>query len=200
MIINPHFKSELKYALSQYPDSYFTAAGKTKEAVFADKEGLEAAAMIFQKNYEDYDCDYDWSMRDGIETVFGIKIPENANDSVDDQKNSFIVQTPHGMLHVYDKKESEYPGVYIDLLHADGSTTTLAMVEYIPGGEGICDYNPTWSVEMVRQEAEVPLERIEKDEEGNDRISAGFVTRGWPDEEHEEDRHFRIFHYGYQKE
>jgi len=104
----------------------------------------------------------------------------------------FEIDTPHGTLEVYNKDDDEYPGVWIDLQQPSGQNVTLAMVEYIPGGEGIADYNPYTPKEMQRQEAEVPPSRRE-----GESVSPGFVTRSWPDEIHDEDNHHRTFHTGY---
>ncbi len=107
-------------------------------------------------------------------------------------EHDFSVQTPHGELHVYDKRDNEYPGVWVDLKQPDGHDITLAMVEYISGGEGISDYDPGNPSLMQRQREEVPPCRRE-----GDTVSAGFVTRSWPDETHNEDDHNRTFHHGY---
>lgn len=108
------------------------------------------------------------------------------------KEKDFTVETPHGTLHVFDKEDEEYPGTWITLQQPDGYEATLAMVEYIPGGEALCDYNPQSRSEMRRQENEVPESR----REGN-HISAGFVTRSWPDDTHDGDNHNRTFHIGY---
>ena len=283
MIINPHYQQELEYQLSQYSEQFFQSFGKSKEEVLDDKDSIERAAYIFQKNHEEYDCDYDWSMKDAIEEVFGIKIQESSNKPIaidvkptrDDkikifrklrvselgqikserllyltdsrfgqirkpvmvlgitqqdemekslrmvnlredvpvverrplakypdiwfleEEDGFIVQTPHGLLWANNKRDSEYPGVYVELVQPDGRNTTLAMVEYIPRGEGLCDYMPTNLSEMERQTREVPVVRCEHDDSGNPCVSEGFVTRAWPDEEHDEDFHMRTFHFGY---
>ncbi len=106
----------------------------------------------------------------------------------------FEVPTPHGTLCVYDKGDEEYPGVMVDLKEKN---IGLAMVEYIPGGEGVTDYDPKHPAEMGRQTAEVVPQRWDTDLYGNDCVSAGFVTRSWPDELHDQDRHLRTFHFGY---
>lgn len=115
-------------------------------------------------------------------------------DPVHPQKEKdFTVETPHGTLHVMDKGDKEYPGTWIFLQQPEGNEIALAMVEYIPGGEALCDYTPQNRSEMIRQENEVPQSRRE-----GQYISAGFVTRSWPDDSHDEEYHNRTFHTGYE--
>ena len=101
-------------------------------------------------------------------------------------ENGFTVETPDGTLHAYDKGNSEYPGVMIDLLvPGDDIPIGLAMTEYIPANsEGMNDFIP-----------DQPM-----DEETNDLyVTGGLVTRTWPDEVHAEDDHKRVFHFGYKR-
>lgn len=116
-------------------------------------------------------------------------------------ENGFTVETPHGTLHAYDKNNSEYPGVMVDLfVPGDDVPIGLAMTEYIPSSsEGMSDYIPGQPMEMWAQFKEIPNRRIATDPETNDLyVTAGFVTRAWPDEVHAEDKHKRVFHFGYQ--
>lgn len=116
-------------------------------------------------------------------------------------ENGFTVETPHGTLHAYNKNDSEYPGVMVDLfVPGDDVPIGLAMTEYIPSSsEGMSDYIPGQPMEMWAQFKEVPNRRIATDPETNDLyVTAGFVTRAWPDEVHAEDKHKRVFHFGYQ--
>lgn len=117
---------------------------------------------------------------------------------------TFSVKTPHGTLIAYDKDDAEYPGIMVELeptYNPDDQNVALAMIEYIPGGEGIADYDPRHPNEVMRQNLEVPPERREKSENFPDQeqVTAGFVTRSWPDEIHQIDRHYRTFHYGYKR-
>ena len=53
-------------------------------------------------------------------------------------KREFFVDTPIGPLHIYAKHEGvdsldDYPGVYIDIVKADGSSELLACVEFDSG-------------------------------------------------------------------
>lgn len=117
-------------------------------------------------------------------------------------ENGFTVETPDGTLHAYDKGNSEYPGVMIDLLvPGDDIPVGLAMTEYIPANsEGMNDFIPDQPMEMWAQFKEVPNRRIAVDEETNDLyVTGGLVTRAWPDEVHAEDNHKRVFHFGYKR-
>jgi len=133
-------------------------------------------------------------------------------------EDGFTVETPDGTLHVYDKGNTEYPGVMVDLYPAHAQkedVVGLTMVEYIPGGEGVCSYM-LGSLDAMREEFnEVPPDRmVHKDgtpvslEEYNNvplckaatteyHVTSGLVTRAWPDETHDEENHRRVFHHGY---
>lgn len=118
----------------------------------------------------------------------------------------FTVDTPHGTLKAYDNCNDEYPGICVDLINTDPTKDdiTLNWTEYIPGGEGICDFNPNPTyqdkIEIERQRQEVPNERTTTNEYGRTCVSAGFVTRAWPNETESEDFHIRTFHFGYPTE
>ena len=127
-------------------------------------------------------------------------------------EDGFLVNTPDGILHAYSKRDPEYPGISVYLYRSeDEQPIGLSMTEYIPGGEGLCGWDPN-NPGLARQEiAEVPVERIETEDgkpvtnkygitpanAGNYRISAGLVTRAWEDELSDVDSHRRVFHYGY---
>ena len=84
------------------------------------------------------------------------------------------------------------------------------MTEYIPGGEGLCDWDISHPNEMRRQiqeckgriinsktgeagKADTITAAASKDYE----VTSGFVTRTWKNEaSNEEDQH-RVFHVGY---
>jgi len=126
-------------------------------------------------------------------------------------ENGFTVDTPDGVLHAIDSGgDEDYPGIRIDL-HRDGNDIpiSLSMTEYIPGGEGVYGYDPAHPAQMQDEFDEVPLERI-VDEKGESiasksevtthsghTVSAGLVSRAWPDEAHNEAYHKRVFHIGY---
>jgi len=140
------------------------------------------------------------------ETYFPLEADENRYISADEElkfqiqptplhsppEHDFSLDTPHGTLHIYDKQDDEYPGVWIDLQQPGTADITLAMVEYIPGGEGLSDYIPSRPDEMRRQLEEVPETR-----RTGTQVTAGFVTRSWPDDTHDNDTHKRTFHSGY---
>lgn len=132
-----------------------------------------------------------------------IKVPFNgqeaitSNDEVEIyEKASMEIDTPDGTLIVEDKLDDEYPGVWISV-NANQQNTVLSMVEYIPGGEGVCDYNPSNASETERQRNEIPLQRLQTDNHGHINVAAGLVTRAWPCDNENEEFHYRCFHYGY---
>ena len=145
--------------------------------------------------------------------ITAVKIPEyqphtrlQPEEVTVEARISMLVNTPHGIMRVIDKCDDEYPGVWVELAQTKRNTT-LAMVEYIPGGEGTCDYQPSCMTEMRRQDSEVPPERRHKRTDNDDpntpwfnkdEVTEGFVTRAWPNEDGDEEHHIRTFHFGYQ--
>lgn len=134
------------------------------------------------------------------------------NASIED---GFCIETPDGILHASGILNSEYPGIEINLYRpGDDYPIRLSMTEYIPGGECLCGFDPAHPEESQREIDEVPAERIvttdgkhitSKDgihysNSGNYRITAGLVSRAWPNEVEDEDDHRRVFHSGYKKE
>lgn len=111
----------------------------------------------------------------------------------------FFVDTPDGVMTAYRTGDIDYLGIAVER-KADRPgepDITLSLTEYIPGGEGICDYDLAHPDEMHRQGCEVPEERRRTRPDGGQEVSAGFVTRGWPNETDDPEYHQRIFHYGY---
>lgn len=103
---------------------------------------------------------------------------------------SFEVPTPHGVLRVKDKCDTDYPGVVVETPNpCKGDNLpdiTLTMVEYVPGGEVVYD-------------DDIPRTRMDlHPADSGGILKPGFVTRAWADELHDENRHNRTFHYGYQ--
>lgn len=106
----------------------------------------------------------------------------------------FLVETPDGMLVAFQAGDANYPAVEVDI-RGNGDNDpdiTLSLTEYIPGGEGISDYDPSHPDEMSRQRSEVPTERIQTNRGGNEEVSAGFVTRAWPNEAADQESHHII--------
>lgn len=118
-----------------------------------------------------------------------------------EQAAELTVDTPDGTIRVSDKLDKDYPGVLVDLPTAMGSPI-LAMVEYIPAGEGACDYDPAHPDHMEAQKAELvpPRRRTVHNDDGTEswEATAGLVTRSWPDDTNNPDIHLRTFHYGYE--
>lgn len=132
-----------------------------------------------------------------------IRVPFNgqeaiaSNDEVEIyEKASMEIETPDGTLIVEDKLDDEYPGVWVSVQNKKGKTT-LSLVEYITGGEGICDYMPGHNKEMERQRKEVPPQRLQQDKNGTPTVTKGLVTRAWPCNNKDDEFHYRNFHYGY---
>lgn len=153
------------------------------------------------KNHTDYITFVDTKFHPWCYTVGGWQC-EYGKDWWVEVENGFTVETPDGTLHAYDKGNSEYPGVMIDLLvPGDNIPVGLAMTEFIPAkSEGMNDFIPDKLMKMWAQFKEVPNQRIAVDEETNDLyVTGGLVTRAWPDEVHVEDDHKRVFHFGYKR-
>lgn len=138
-----------------------------------------------------------------------VNLSRNADCSAADMtlevRNSVFVKTPDGIVRASAYPDIEYPGIRTDLIRDDDTVVSLSLTEYISGGEGTCDFDPAHMSEMVRQDKEVPPERRRPAETpgkhdawySKDRVTAGLVTRTWPDETHNEDNHLRTFHVGY---
>lgn len=164
-----------------------------------------------------------YNLKDGLGFVYG----ENAKDIKTewlpfetymeewtvDVENGITVDTPDGVLHAFDGGGGEYPGIRIDLYRPnDPQPISLSMTEYIPGGEGIYGYDPIHPGRQTEEYDEVPLERIvDKDgkpiackgeitNKSGHTVSAGLVSRAWPNEIADEDYHKRVFHIGYKEE
>jgi len=127
------------------------------------------------------------------------------------------VKTPGGTIMVKDKRDDTYPGIMVEVCDKhQGKETLITMVEYIPGGEGLCSYMPN-NIEQMRKELnEVPRERIADKVSGETIsreefaclsvfgaaqsgcryvVSPGFVSRAWQDVSDEE-AYNRTFHTG----
>ena len=168
---------ELRAALANVPDSALLNIGTKKLGFDVTRIGYDGISVALESS-------------DLEQEIANPLVPMPGLDKLDE--TGFTVDTPHGTLHVYDKKDNEYPGVWVDLVQEDGRDVTLAMVEYISGGEGLSDFDPRHPEVMRRQREEVPECRRSGDE-----VTAGFVTRSWPDDNHDEEGHNRTFHYGY---
>jgi len=131
-------------------------------------------------------------------------------------QNGLFVATPGGTIHVFDKRDRDYPGVWIEVYSGECSKpSTVAMVEHIPGGEGLCSYTPANHDAMEKEFREVPKDRIINQNTGRHiaetdyreltegtaaltgceyTVSPGFVTRAW--QKPDSDDHSRTFHVG----
>lgn len=120
---------------------------------------------------------------------------------------SMLIPTPDGLLRISDKLDEDYPGVIADLPEAPWDCT-LTMVEYIPGGEGACDYMPHDPDRMATQAAELNTHRrttglspkTKTPGYDSDEATPGFVTRAWENASDDWGDPKRIFHYGYKPE
>lgn len=73
MIMKETYLQTLKYAIMNTADSYFK--NRKKEEILADEALLDKAAYDFQKNHEEYDCDYDWSLNEALSEILKIEVP-----------------------------------------------------------------------------------------------------------------------------
>lgn len=92
MIMKESYMQDLIDAIKNTPDGDFT--GKCKEEVLKDEKLLEKAAYDFQKNHE-YDCDYDWSLKEAMSLVLEISIFGHGNipKPVKNPKLCYVVVT-----------------------------------------------------------------------------------------------------------
>ena len=132
-------------------------------------------------------------------------------------RGALCVRTPGDTIMVKDKQDDTYPGITVEVYDEHREKKTLiTMVEYIPGGEGLCSYMPN-NIEQMRKElSEVPMERIADKLSGKPisqeefaclsvfaaaqsdchyEVSPGFVSRAWQDASDEE-AYNRTFHTG----
>ena len=150
--------------------------------------------------------------RHDVTIVMKLDAPqENGNIEVFIE-DGFVVETTDGPLWAHPSGgEPEYPGVRVDLVDAqENVVASLSMTEYIPGGEGVCSYGCLETEEeefkevptcrMMRKDGTI-LSESERPvycrDAANLEVSAGFVTRAWPDDNANEDCHKRTFHIGY---
>lgn len=73
MIMKETYLETLKDAISNTTDSYFK--NKKKEEILADEVLLDKAAYDFQKNHEEFGCDYDWSLNEALSEILKIEVP-----------------------------------------------------------------------------------------------------------------------------
>lgn len=79
MIINPSYKNELIDVIRNAPDECFMApADSTRAKLLNDGDFMEWAAIEFQKEFEEYGCDYDRSMNEALKRL-GLKHLEIIN-------------------------------------------------------------------------------------------------------------------------
>ena len=73
MIMKETYLETLKDAVLNTQDSYFK--NKKKEEILADESLLDKAAYDFQKNHEEFGCDYDWSLNEALSEILKIEVP-----------------------------------------------------------------------------------------------------------------------------
>ena len=79
MIINPSYKEKLINIIQTAPDECFRApADSTRARLLNNEIILESAAFEFQEDFEEYGCDYDWSMGEALKRL-GLKHLEMIN-------------------------------------------------------------------------------------------------------------------------
>lgn len=129
MIINPSYKAELREAIRQIDEVCFTKDQKGK--ILSNDDLLDSAAFGFQKDVEDYGCDYDWSLN---EALIGLGI--NLSQAVQPDAIPDVVKTPVGNLLIEKITDPEHPGVQITLENHD-LKMWLAAVAYDPAVHAI---------------------------------------------------------------
>ena len=73
MIINPIYKQKLLDIIHHAPDGCFEVPAETsRKRILNNEEALESAAVEFQKDFEEYDCDYEWSKQEAL-NMLGLK-------------------------------------------------------------------------------------------------------------------------------
>lgn len=120
-----------------------------------------------------------------------------------DVEDGFTVDTPDGVLHAFnDGGGDEYPGIRIDLYRPmDPRPIAMSMTEYVPGGECVGYEDDDIPMERIVDKDGMPITcRGEITNESGHTVSAGLVSRAWPNEIAEEDCHKRVFHTGYKEE
>ena len=120
-----------------------------------------------------------------------------------DVEDGFTVDTPDGVLHAFnDGGGDEYPGIRIDLYRPkELYPISLAMTEYVPGGELVSPDNDDVPTERIVDKDGKPIVcRGEITETSGHTVTAGLVSRAWPNENTDPDTHKRVFHTGYKEE
>ncbi len=126
MIINPSYKAELREAIREIDEVCFTKDQKDK--ILSNDDLLDSAAFGFQKDVEDYGCDYDWSLN---EALIGLGINLSLAAPTPD-----VVKTPVGKLLIEKITDPEHPGVQITVENQD-LKMWLAAVVYDPAVHAI---------------------------------------------------------------
>lgn len=165
-----------------------------EKAIAKKSEELRDAAM---------DAMDDWLLERGLESVMGVvrkaDKPVPSRNTMDTPPTGIRVPSPHGTLVAHSFGDEEYPGILIELERGKepGDNVSLALVEYIPGGESLSGFYPTDPLRMAKEAQEVPDSRKTHNQYGRECVSAGFVTRAWPHELLDEELHIRTFHDAY---
>lgn len=129
MIINPSYRAELVEAVRNTDESCFTK--ETKAEVLSCDALLEQAAIGFQKDHEDYGCDYEWALN---EALIGLGI--NLSQSVQQNAVPDVVKTPIGNLLIEKIPDTDHPGIHVTLENQDWKTW-LATIAYDPAAHAV---------------------------------------------------------------
>ena len=120
-------------------------------------------------------------------------VPKAVWETIQAEMGHVRLKTPHGVLHAFDGGgDEEHPGIRINLELEDGSDVALALVEYT-ADEGVASsYDPRHPEDAERERGEVPEARRD-----GEQVTAGIITRAWPNEKAKPFDHRRVIHTGY---
>lgn len=129
MIINPSYRAELIEAVRNTDEACFTK--ETKAEILSCDALLEQAAVGFQKDHEDYGCDYEWALN---EALIGLGI--NLSQAMQPDAVPDVVKTPVGNLLIEKIIDTDHPGIQITVEDRD-LKMWLAAVAYDPAVHAI---------------------------------------------------------------
>ena len=107
---------------------------------------------------------------------------------------------PDGLGFLYGKDAKDYSITCLPQPQ-EHYPISLAMTEYVPGGELVSPDNDDVPTERIVDKDGKPIVcRGEITETSGHTVTAGLVSRAWPNENTDPDTHKRVFHTGYKEE